>query len=57
MKDLPKVFQNNVDKKFNNNSSVYYSSNDNRSLNIEEVKDEGKVIENKIGDESIETIK
>ena len=36
MKDLPKVFQNNIDKKFNNNSSVYYSSNDNRSFNKEE---------------------
>ena len=45
MKDLPKVFQNNVDKKFNNNSSVYYSSNDNRSLNIEEVKDNRTILQ------------
>lgn len=27
MKDLPKVFHNKVDKKFNNNRSVYYSNN------------------------------
>ena len=45
MKDLPKVFQNNVDKKFNNNSSVYYSSNDNRSLNKEEVKDNRTILQ------------
>ena len=45
MKDLPKVFQNNVDKKFNNNSSVYYSSNDNRSSNIEEVKDNRTILQ------------
>ena len=45
MKDLPKVFQNNVDKKFNNNSSVYYSSKDNRSLNIEEVKDNRTILQ------------
>ncbi len=45
MKDLPKVFQNNVDKKFNNNSSVYYSSNDNRSLNTKEVKDNRTILQ------------
>ena len=49
MKDLPKVFQNNIDKKFNNNSSVYYSSNDNRSLNTEEVKDNRTILQ-KIND-------
>ena len=27
MKDLPKVFQNKIDKKFTNNENVYYSSN------------------------------
>ncbi len=27
MKDLPKVFHNKIDKKFDNNRSVYYSSN------------------------------
>lgn len=27
MKDLPKVFHNKIDKKFNNNRSVYYSNN------------------------------
>ena len=42
MKDLPKVFRNNIDKKFNNNSSIYYSS---RSSNIEEVKDNRTVLQ------------
>ena len=35
MKDLPKVFHNKIDKKFDNNRSVYYSSNtyeDERSI-------------------------
>lgn len=46
MKDLPKVFQNNVDKKFNNNKSVYYSNDDNRnSTTIEEVKDSKTVLQ------------
>ena len=45
MKDLPKVFQNNIDKKFNNNNSVYYSSNDNRSLNKEEIKDNRTILQ------------
>lgn len=27
MKDLPKVFHNKIDKKFDNNRSVYYSNN------------------------------
>ena len=27
MKDLPKVFHNKIDKKFNNNRSVFYSNN------------------------------
>jgi hypothetical protein len=45
MKDLPKVFQNNVDKKFNNNSSVYYSSNDTRSLNSRETKDNRTILQ------------
>lgn len=45
MKDLPKVFQNNIDKKFNNNSSVYYSSNDNRSFNKEEEKDNRTILQ------------
>ena len=26
MKDLPKVFHNNINKKFNNNRNIYYSS-------------------------------
>lgn len=46
MKDLPKVFRNNVDKKFNNNKNVYYSSNDDRSTSInEEVKDSKNVLQ------------
>lgn len=28
MKDLPKVFHNRLDKKFNNNESIYYSDKD-----------------------------
>ena len=36
MKDLPKVFHNNVNKRFNNNSNVFYSCNDNRNLKVEE---------------------
>ena len=43
MKDLPKVFRNNIDKKFNNNSSVYYSSR-NSSID-EEVKDNRTVLQ------------
>lgn len=31
MKDLPKVFHNNIDKKFTNNKSVFYSSNQDNS--------------------------
>ena len=27
MKELPKVFKTNIDKRFNNNSDVYYSRN------------------------------
>ena len=46
MKDLPKVFKNNIDKKFNNNKSVYYSSNDNRSISMnEETKDSKNVLQ------------
>lgn len=43
MKDLPKVFRNNADKKFNNNRSVYYSSND--VYNNIEVKDNRTVLQ------------
>ena len=45
MKDLPKVFRNNLDKKFNNNRSVYYSSNNYK----EEVKDSRTILQ-KIND-------
>ena len=46
MKDLPKVFKNNVDKRFNNNKSVYYSSNEERGNNInEEIKDTKNVLQ------------
>ena len=31
MKDLPKVFHNKINKKINNNSNVFYSSNKNSS--------------------------
>ena len=34
MKDLPKVFRNNVHKKFNNNNTVYYSGDRNYDTKI-----------------------
>ena len=46
MKDLPKVFQNNVNKEFKNNNSVFYSRN---STIQNEVKD-SKTILQKIND-------
>ncbi len=46
MKDLPKVFQSKIDKKFNNNRSVYYSSNDNSTNEIVDTK----TIKQKIND-------
>lgn len=45
MKDLPKVFHNKIDKKFDNNKTVYYS---NRG-EVEEVND-NKSIQKKIND-------
>lgn len=42
MKDLPKVFRNNVEKKFNNNRSIYYSNTDS---NEETFKDSRTVIQ------------
>lgn len=46
MKDLPKVFQNNINKEFKNNNSVFYSRN---SITEDEVKD-SKTILQKIND-------
>ena len=34
MKDLPKVFHNKIDKKINNNRSVFYSNNTNSTGEI-----------------------
>ena len=48
MKDLPKVFQAKVDKKFDNNKSVFYS-NDNRSYDLEESTDSRTILQ-KIND-------
>lgn len=46
MKDLPKVFHNNVNKKFNNNKNVYYSNNETRSYNgVEEIKNDKNVLQ------------
>lgn len=45
MKDLPKVFHNKIDKKIDNNRSVYYSSNNYE----EEVKDNRTILQ-KIND-------
>ena len=50
MKDLPKVFRNNINKKFNNNKNVYYSSDDNRSSNITEELKDGRSILQKINE-------
>lgn len=47
MKDLPKVFKNNIDKKFNNNENLYYSS---RNSNTEEIIDDNKTILQKINE-------
>ena len=43
MKDLPRVFRNNVDKKFNNNKNVYYSSNSPKE--DEDIKDSKTVLQ------------
>lgn len=45
MKELPKVFQNKIDKQINNNRSVFYSNNN----YTEEVKDNRTVLQ-KIND-------
>ena len=45
MKDLPKVFRNNINKKFDNNNSVYYSNNDNRNIDFENTNDSKNVIQ------------
>ena len=42
MKDLPKVFQNNVNKEFKNNNSVFYSRN---SIIQDEVKDSKTILQ------------
>lgn len=51
MKDLPKVFHNKIDKKFDNNSSVFYSSNSSKDERIsnEEPVDSRNVLQ-KIND-------
>lgn len=46
MQELPKVFKNNIEKKFNNNNCVYYSCNDNRSNdNIENISDNKNIVQ------------
>lgn len=45
MKDLPKVFRNSINKKFDNNNSVYYSNNDNRNIDFENTNDSKNVIQ------------
>ena len=50
MKDLPKVFQNNINKKFNNNSNVYYSSKENRSSNLTNDVNDNKTVLQKINE-------
>lgn len=46
MKDLPKVFHNKIDKKFDNNRSVFYSTN---SYEDNEIKD-SRIILQKINE-------
>ena len=43
MKDLPKVFRNNINKKLSNNNKVYYSSD--RNYKTEEVKDNKTILQ------------
>jgi len=50
MKDLPKVFQNNVEKKFNNNNTVYYSSKDIKTFNSKEENKDNKTVMQKINE-------
>ena len=50
MKDLPKVFRNSIDKKFNNNKSVYYSNNDSRSNDQKEDINDSKSVLHKINE-------
>lgn len=45
MKDLPKVFHNKIDKKINNNRSVFYSNN-----SIEEKEFDNRTVQQKIND-------
>lgn len=45
MKDLPKVFQNNINKKFNNNNNIYYSGSNNIDENRNETKDNKSVVQ------------
>ena len=48
MKDLPKVFQTNTNKKFNNNKTIYYSSD--RNYNIKQEEKNNKNIIQKINE-------
>lgn len=49
MKELPKVFHNKIDKKFDNNSSVFYSSNNNEDRELVEINDSRNILQ-KIND-------
>lgn len=50
MKDLPKVFKNNTDKKFSNNKKLYYSSIDERNTNNDLKNIDNKTIIQKINE-------
>ena len=54
MKDLPKVFHNKIDKKFNNNKSVFYS-NSNSNSDSDRHEDNSKISQINISDEPINT--
>ena len=45
MKDLPKVFHNNINKTFNNNEKVFYSNNTKENSIIEEKKDDKNILQ------------
>lgn len=49
MKDLPKVFHSSGNKKFNNNSNIYYSNDDRNNINDKDIKDT-KTITQKINE-------
>lgn len=48
MKDLPKIFHNKIDKKIDNNKTVYYSNSKDENRSI--IKEDNRTIQRKIND-------